>query len=217
MTAKRNMTRKAGLRIALIVEGDTEKAFVTHLRKFLSVHLHDRMPKLDPAPYDGRIPTGDKLRRTVLNLLNDHNRPADCVIALTDVYTGTQPPDFKDAADAKERMRAWVGQEPRFFPHAAQYDFEAWLLPYWSTIQKMAEHNRSAPSTNPESVNHSEPPAHRIMSMFQVGKCRGKYVKPRDADRILRDNDLGIAIDQCPELKAFINTILTVCGAASIP
>jgi hypothetical protein len=31
---------------------------------------------------------------------------------LTDVYTGTS--DFKDAADAKAKMRKWVGEEKRF-------------------------------------------------------------------------------------------------------
>jgi hypothetical protein len=89
------------------------------------------MPKLDPVPYDGRIPTGHRLRRDVERLLMDRKHPADAVIALTDVYTGTDPREFQDAADAKEKMRSWAGASDRFFPHAAQHDFEAWLLPYW--------------------------------------------------------------------------------------
>jgi hypothetical protein len=58
------------------------------------------------------------------------------VIALTDVYTGTD--DFLDAADAKQKMRAWVGKNDRFHPHVAQHDFEAWLLPFWTDIQSLA-------------------------------------------------------------------------------
>ncbi len=91
------------------------------------------MPRIDPYKYDGRIPKEGKLRRVVENLLGHGNSPSDAVIALTDVYTGTA--DFKDAADAKQKMRAWVGPEQRFYPHAAQHDFEAWLLPFWSDIQ----------------------------------------------------------------------------------
>jgi hypothetical protein len=108
-------------------------------------------------------------------------------------------------------MRQWVGDDPRFHPHAAQHDFEAWLLPYWSTIQRLAKNSGSAPGGNPETVNHNHPPAHRIMEIFERGRCRDSYVKPRDAGRILRDNDLLLAIDQCAELKALVNTILSAC------
>lgn len=204
------------MKIAIIVEGKTEKVFIPHLREYLKTHLPGNMPKLDPFPYDGRVPKGDKLRRVVASLLMGKN-PADHVLALTDVYTGTNPPDFVDAADAKARMLAWVGHEPRFHPHAAQYDFEAWLLPYWTTIQKLAGHNRAVPAGRPETVNHHNPPAYRIKEIFETGRCRDSYVKPRDAGRILRENDLSIAVDQCPELKAFINTIIVVCGGTTIP
>lgn len=203
------------MKIALIVEGKTEKAFVPHLRAFLENPLRGRMPKLDVNPYDGRIPTGAKLDRIVQNLLRG-SKAADHVIALTDVYTGSQPPEFNDARDAKTKMRDWVHNDPRFHPHAAQHDFEAWLLPYWPTIQRLAGHNRAAPTGNPESVDHGNPPAHRIKAIFEAGKCRDSYVKPRDAGRILRENDLYVAIAQCGELRAFVNTILSLCGGAVI-
>jgi hypothetical protein len=141
---------------------------------------------------------------------------ADHVIALTDVYTGTIPPEFLDASDAKTKLRAWVGSESRFHPHAAQYDFEAWLLPYWPSVQRLAGHNRTAPSGNPETVNHNNPPAHRIKQVFEMGQCRDSYVKPRDAGRILRDNDLSVSIGQCAELKELVNTIIRLCGGETI-
>ncbi len=174
------------------------------------------MPKLDSVPFDGRIPTGNKLKRVVEKLLSIGPRPADHVIALTDVYTGSRPPEFTNAADAKKKMRQWVGREERFHPHAAQYDFEAWLLPYWPSIQKLAGHNRRAPSGDPEKVNHSKPPAHRLQEIFRAGSKGKAYVKPRDAGRILRDNDLSTAVSQCAELRSLINTILTLSGAPPI-
>ena len=204
------------MKIALIVEGKTEKAFLPVLRDFLKNHLAGRLPNIDVVPYDGRIPTGDKLKRVVTDLLTCR-RPADHVIALTDVYTGSRLPDFQDAADAKRKMSQWVGNEPRFHPHAAQYDFEAWLLPYWPTIQRLADHNRAAPTGNPETINHNNPPAHRLREIFEIGHCRDSYIKPRDAGRILHDNGLTVAVDQCAELKALVNTIISVCGGAAIP
>ncbi|MDO9508842.1 MAG: DUF4276 family protein [Thermovirgaceae bacterium] len=131
------------MKITIIVEGKTEKAFMPCLSAFLRLRLAGKMPRLDPFPYDGRIPKESKLRRVVENMLQGKNA-SDHVIALTDVYTGSVPHDFRDAQDAKDKMSLWVGEERRFHPHAAQYDFEAWLLPYWSTIQKLARHNTTA-------------------------------------------------------------------------
>lgn len=205
------------MRIALLLEGKTETAFLPSLRAYLERPLAGRMPRLDPMPYHGRIPTGDKLRRVVQRLLDDGRRPADHVIALTDVYTGSRPPDFATATDAKAKMRHWVGEEPRFHPHVALHDFEAWLLVYWPVIQRLAGHKRSAPAGNPETVNHEKPPAHRIQEIFRIGKCRDAYVKPRDAGRILRDSDLSLAVAACSELKALVNTIISACGGAIIP
>jgi len=202
------------VKITILVEGKTETAFKPHLIGFLESKLASRMPRLDMYPYDGRIPTGDKLRRTVENLLSFGQMPANAVIALTDVYTGTN--DFTDGADAKSKMRIWVGANPNFHPHVAQYDFEAWLLPYWSEIQKIAGHNRQAPAGTPEKVNHNRPPSRHIKEMFRNGTCRDDYSKTRDANRILRGKDLGVAASQCPELKAFLNTIIRLSGGDAL-
>jgi hypothetical protein len=197
------------MKIAILLEGATETAFLPTLRNFLMPRLVGRMPRLDPVPFHGRLPKGEKLRRQVTNLFRGQY-PADAVIALTDIYTGTG--DFRDAVDAKEKMREWVGDEARFHPHVALHDFEAWLLPYWGAIQDLAGSNRGAPANQPENVNHQRPPAHLLAEVFLAGKKRKKYVKPRDASRIMRDQDLGIAAGACPELKSFLNTILELSG-----
>ena len=170
------------------------------------------MPRIDPVPQHGRIPKELKLRKIVRNLLE---RGSDAVIALTDVYTGTG--DFDDAIDAKAKMSKWVGPEERFFPHAAQHDFEAWLLPYWFEIQKLAGHKRAQPPGMPEQVNHNKPPSRHIQALFEAGSNGRSYIKTRDASRILKDQNLEIAARQCPELKSFINTILHLCGAVPLP
>jgi hypothetical protein len=197
--------------IGILVEGRTELAFKPHLLNFLRQRLGNRMPTLDFFPCGGRVYTGDKLKRTVEELLRNGKSPSDAVIALTDVYTGTN--DFVDAEDAKRKMQAWVVNNPKFHPHAAQHDFEAWLLPFWSDIQALAGHNKKAPPGLPEAVNHNRPPSWHIREIFRIGTCRDNYSKPRDAARILRGKDLTEAANKCPELKAFLNTILRLSGA----
>lgn len=206
-----------GVKIVIIAEGATESAFRPFLIKFLTSRLKDKMPKIRMIIYNGSIPKEDKLKRIVKNLLSGKDS-ANYVIALTDVYTGSTPHLFENAADAKEKMREWVGEENRFFPHAAQYDFEAWLLVYWNTIQKLARHKMSSPGVNPEKVNHDKPPAYWLREIFRIGKRGGRYVKPIDAARILRENEdnLLLSINSCPELKALVNNILRVCGGEVI-
>ena len=202
------------MKIVVLVEGATEIAFKEKLTEFIRTRLGSKPPpKLVFRGEGGRIPMGDKLRKVVENLLSGQ-LAADAVIALTDVYTGTN--DFTSAADAKAKMRAWVGSNPKFHPHVAQHDFEAWLLPFWPTIQELAKHNKTAPSGKPETVNHNNPPAYRIKEIFELGKCRDSYQKPRDAKRILKDKDLLVSAKACPELKAFLNTILQLCGGELI-
>ncbi len=198
------------MRIAILVEGKTETAFRPHLIAYLRKHLAGKMPKLDFVPHDGRIPTGDKLKRIVANLLNDRKRKADAVIALTDVYTGTTPPEFLTAEDAKRKMREWVGDEKRFHPHVALHDFEAWLLPYWEKISKLAGSNRKSPGSSPEKVNHDKSPAYILQEVFLTGSKKRRYVKARDAGRILEGEDLCVSISACPELKAFVQRIFAL-------
>ncbi len=133
------------MKIAILMEGDTERVFLPHIREFLSPRLKDKMPKLVAITYHGRIPKREKLKRDVEILLQGGTPDADHVIALTDVYTGAD--DFQDAADAKQKMRNWVGSNERFHPHVAQHDFEAWLLPYWPTIQQLARTQPDRAST----------------------------------------------------------------------
>jgi hypothetical protein len=83
------------VKIAILVEGRTEKAFKPHLVRFLKARL-DSPPTLDFFDSGGRIYKEAKLKRAVENLLRNGKPPSDAVIALTDVYTGTN--DFVDAA-----------------------------------------------------------------------------------------------------------------------
>ena len=207
----RGQMKRQGVRIAIIVEGETETAFATCLRGFLKTKAPDKMPKLVFRPQGGHVPTNEKLRRIVRDLLDREN--CDAVIALTDVYKAPYDSEredlFKDAAEAKRKMREWVGDEARFFPHTAQHEFEAWLLPYWEKIDALSKRKSSIiPNRNqPEKVNHGKSPGKWLEQLFRDGTGR-EYDKVIDGAKILNGQDLAIAAAACPELKAFLNTLL---------
>lgn len=199
------------MRITIICEGKTEQAFKDSLHTFLKPLLPGKMPAIRFDVHHGAIPSRGKLQRVVSTLLNAGANKSDAVIGLTDVY-----PEFADAADAKQKMLEWVGAEPAFYAHVALHDFEAWLLPFWDRIQKLAGRDAAPFGANPEKINHNNPPAHRIARIFEAGTCRDSYNKPRDAKRILSGADLRSAIDACGELKAFVNTILKLCDPSKV-
>ena len=204
------------MRIALIVEGDTESALKGALLRLIAERVSTRhMPRFTWNVQRGRIPTGDSLRKLVARILKDRRQHPDAVIALTDVYTGPVIA-FRDAADAKSKMARWVGPESRFYAHAAQYDFEAWLIPYWGVIQRLTGSNRRQPA-HPERINHNKPPSRLLNEIFSAGTYRRSYIKTIDAQKILAGQDLTIAANACPELKSFLNTILTLCGGEQLP
>jgi len=134
------------------------------------------------------------------------------VVGLIDVY-----PDFTSAAEAKQFLRNAVGDEPRFYAHAAQYDVEAWLFPYWDFICKRVGVQRTKPSANPEEVNLMHPPSRHLDELYRIAKPPRKYVKPIEMATILRDQDLIIAAGQCPELKSLLNTLLDLAGLTLLP
>ena len=58
------------MKIIVLVEGATERAFKGILNDFLKTRL-EQMPRLRFSQFDGRIPKGTKLRRRVENFLDN--------------------------------------------------------------------------------------------------------------------------------------------------
>lgn len=128
------------------------------------------------------------------------------VIALTDVC-----PSFASATAAKERIRAWMPDNSRCYAHAAQFQFESWLLCDWKAILKHAGSNpRRPPGGDPEQVDGEKQPAEHIGEIFRLaGK---KYIKPIDGKKLFDQLDLEAAARQCGELGAFLGTMLLLAG-----
>jgi hypothetical protein len=151
-----------------------------------------------------------KLRRRVYLELRGPRVKA--VVGLIDVY-----PDFSSAGKAKQFLREAVGDEPRFYAHAAQYDVEAWLLPYWDFICRRLGVRKAKPSAHPEQVNLERPPSQRLNELYRIARPPRKYVKPIEMATILRKQDLTIAANQCPELKGLLNTLLSLADLEQLP
>jgi hypothetical protein len=198
--------------VVLLVEGATETALKDKLKAFLderagaegkprvALRTKDIMT-LNPAKLGHRVRL--ELRRPKVT----------AVVGLIDVY-----PDFDSADDAKRFLRKAVGDdESRFYAHAAQYDVEAWLLPYWDSICKRLKVQRAKPGANPEDVDLERPPSKRLDELYRIAKPPCKYVKPIEMAAILRKQDLTVAAAQCPELKSLLNTLLTLADLSLLP
>ncbi len=198
----------AALKIVLLVEGKTEKAFGDKLKAFLDERCEQQSkPKvrLYTKRMDTRLMNSERVQDRVAMSLRDPT--VTCVIALVGVY-----PSFESAQDAKTFLRKAVGDEPRFHAHAAQFDFEAWLLPYGGDICKRIKMNKKKPGANPEQVNKLKPPSKRLAELYRLAKPPRSYDKARDGKAILRNKDLTQAANQCPELKSLLNTLLSCAG-----
>jgi hypothetical protein len=135
------------------------------------------------------------------------------VIGLIDVY-----PDYDSAAAAKDDLNTKAGHHPNFYAHAAQYDVDAWLLPFWDDICRRLNIQRRSPGHNPEQVDGERPPSQRLTELYRLAKPRPrKYNKPADMYEILAHHDLADAATKCPELRALLNTLLALSELTPLP
>ncbi|MBN1814385.1 MAG: DUF4276 family protein [Anaerolineae bacterium] len=197
--------------IVLLVEGATETALKDKLKSFLDGRAEvEGKPKTALRTKEIMSLNPGKLRRRVYLELRDPKVMA--VVGLIDVY-----PDFASADEAKQFLRRAVGDEPRFYAHAAQYDVEAWLLPYWDFICQRLGVRKAKPGAHPEQVNLEQPPSRRLNELYRTASPTRKYIKPIEMAAILRNQDLTVAANQCPELKSLLNTLLLLAGLTQLP
>lgn len=192
--------------IVLLAEGETETALKDKLKSFLDERATaEGKPKAALRLKDIMTLNPGKLCHRVRLELRDPKVTA--VVGLIDVY-----PRFISASDAKRFLQDAVGDEPRFYAHAAQYDVEAWLLPYWDFICRRLGVQRARPGADPEQVNLERPPSRRLDELYRIARPPRKYVKPIEMAAILRNQDLTVAAAQCSELRGLLNTLLALAG-----
>ena len=141
--------------IVLLVEGSTEKTLTDTLKEYLDRRA-ESMGRPRVALRAVKIKStephalGQQIR---LHLQTQHTTD---VVGLIDVF-----PHFTNAQAAKSFLREaaeHAGVRQHFHPHAAQYDVEAWLLPYWDDICRRIGVKQGPPGGNPEMVDDLKHP-----------------------------------------------------------
>jgi hypothetical protein len=197
--------------IVLLVEGKTETTLKEVLKKFLDDQAtREGRPrvKVNTKPLDTRLLNPERVRDQVALSLRDQE--VVCVVGLVDVY-----PRFRSAQEAKEFLRQAASGEPKFHAHAAQFEVEAWLLPFWQDICHKLRVQRQPPGANPEQVDLQTPPSRHLSELYRL--ANRSYDKPRDAKAILQGKDLTVVASQCPEFRALLNTLLMCAGLTTMP
>ncbi len=195
--------------VILLVEGDTETALKSHLKRFLDQRSEaEKKPRLALRTKALRsVPSAAQFQKRLR--LELETKGVKAVVGLLDVY-----PKFKSANEVKEFMLKASGYDERFFAHAAQYDVEAWLLPYWDSICRRVGVSRARPGANPEQVNNMHPPSKRLEELYRV--ARRKYKKPLEMTAILNRQDLTLAAQECREFRLLLNTLLSLGGLSEL-
>ncbi len=198
--------------IVLLVEGDTESALKDHLKMFLDQRADaEGKPRIRLKTRSGVMHTTGRFRRRVQRELAQPDVTA--VVALIDVF-----PAYADAAAAKADLLDKAGDAPGFYAHAAQFDVEAWLLPFWSDICRRVGVTQQPPAGNPEMVNENTPPSYRLKELYRLARPKPrKYVKTTEMYAILLNKDLTVIADRCPEFKSFVNTLLGLGKLTPLP
>ncbi len=200
--------------IVLLVEGHTEKALTNKIKEFLDERAQTyRRPKVALRPKPLMSLREDELVRRIR--LELQNPQVTGIVGLIDVF-----PAFKNAEEAKGFLRRAANQAgvaQRFYTHAAQYDVEAWLLPYWDDICQRVGVQQGRPRNDPELVDDTKPPSRRLMELYMRTKPPRKYRKTIEMPAILKDKDLTVSANACPEFKSLLNTLLMLSDLPPLP
>ena len=199
-------------RIALFVEGDTERTLPTFFHKWLDPQLPETCKLgITAVKFQGVSNFLDDLPKKVESYLNEGR--ANFVVGLVDLYgIPSNRIDLSKHASIKQKVsaaRAYIRNlirfqfRTRFRQHFAVHEIEAWLLAYperWPP--EVRDQIKKRP---PEQVNFKEPPAKFLKRIL-----RGGYNKTVRAKILFPVVDPQSAIDKCPFLKLLAEDLLAI-------
>jgi hypothetical protein len=222
-------------RVLLLVEGQTEEAFVNHV---LRPHLEPlgvfaerasllRTKELpEGQPYKGGVTTYRQMARDARRLLQDSNA---YVTTLIDYYG--LPADFPGLDDAKAlpdlmaRVAALEASfthdinHPRFHPFLAVHEFEAWIFAASAAaeehlsvsglaaeLEMMAAAAGGAERVNDDPATH--PSARLACAVSRLGARR--YGKVADGPDIVAKAGLAIVRGACPHFANWLGWLESI-------
>jgi len=210
--------RPQGRRIALFVEGDSERGDAR--RKTLPAFFHNWLdPQLPPLSkvgihaikFQGVSDFLDNVGKQVELYLTQQR--ANVVVGLVDLYgIPRERIDLSKHSSVRDKVvaaRGYIrnlvgtGHRDRFRQHFAVHEIEAWLLAYpqiWPSQIRSQILKRP-----PEQVNFGEPPAKFLKRILG-----GTYKKTISARNHFPAVDPQIAIDKCPFLSLLAQDLLEI-------
>ncbi len=210
--------RQKSRRIALFVEGDTERGDARQktLPKFFHNWLDPQLPAqcnvgIQAVKFQGVSNYLDDLPKMVE--LHLTQRRANFVVGLVDLY-GLPPDRFDFTACTSVRDKVIVARKViketipaefanRFRQHFSVHEVEAWLLAYPERFPANVRHQIT--KRPPEDVNFNEPPAKFLKRILG-----GAYKKTVYAKNIFPFVDPQIAIHKCPFLRRLASDLLDI-------
>lgn len=199
------------MRIVVLCEGTTEAALKGAIHEF----VNRRTSTGGRTGIATRSMDGHVLRKKLPKLIDLYGALNDVrgIIALTDVY-----PRFRSANEARgslQRLADTSAHVEKFRAHAAQFELEAWLMPFWSEIARSLRLRARPPGAKPEEINDENPPSKRLATLYTQAKQH--YEKVIDGPKWLTAERLERAANECPELKSFFNSLLELSEAELLP
>ena len=206
------------MRFVLFVEGGTERALPSFLKRWLD-------PKLpQPTGIKPIIFTGwaelrrDVAKRARMYLEGPGSGEIIAVIALLDLYGPNFYPAHLTGADerydwAKRGIEREVGQ-PRFRQFFAVHETEAWLLSQPQLFPTEVSRGFPGRVGQPETVNFTEPPS-RLLSRLYKENLHRTYKKIVDGKELFDRAEPEIAYNTCPRLRELLDEMLQMARNAT--
>ncbi len=191
-------------RLAISVEGPTEREFVSRvLKPYLLRHGWDLVK---PIPLFGSISL-DRLRTELRHL----SAQFECVTTLYDLY-GFEKLEGRSAAQIESAMVEAVGKVPRLIAYVQQHEFEALLFADVASVALefpavanglMSLQRILNECGQPEEINHGYDtcPSRRLKKIFQ------SYDKVRHGALLAEKIGLERIKQECPRFAAWLGRL----------
>lgn len=200
------------MKFVLYVEGSTEKAVPTFIKRWLDARLPQ--PVSIPAiSFNGAQDYLNHYARRVILALADEK--IDGAIGLIDFYGSGLPYRGNTVEEqyrwARQHLQSQV-DDARFIQHFAVHETEAWLLSD-PAIFPTAVVDGLPDARHPETINSLHPPASILRDLY-YRKLKKKYKKPIEGANLFGKLDPDIAYDRCPHLRLLLDDVLALARGA---
>ena len=198
------------MKFVIFVEGHTEhRVLADFVRPFLDSQLSQRIgvhtvlfkgyhQYLDEAPKKAKLYQSDPDTLGIMGLL--------------DIYgLKVLPEGERDKPGYLQRVKTKIEKsvdQAKFRQHFAVYELEAWLLSQPDIFPQAVVKDFPAGISNPEKVNHDEPPAKLLERLYEKNLKTG-YKKVTDGQRLFSKLDPGVVYGKCPHFKRLLDDMVS--------